>query len=146
MIFSTALMGTAVGSISKIATSALSARNELKTLKVKVDGELKMADIKTRNQRIANLEAGKVRSDAYDLENLNNTKVVFQSEEASFQAAIGNQSKLGLASSVRPIITYALVAFLGYQWFETRDPLITATILDLASVAVGYWFGQRIKV
>jgi len=90
----------------------------------------------------------KKRSDEYEMAKLNvsrDTQVASYKHDTDGGQA--SQLVINLLRLVRPSITFYALALVTLFWFTANDidrSIIITAVLDLASMAVAWWFGDRV--
>jgi len=90
----------------------------------------------------------KKRSDEYEMAKLNvsrDTQVASYKHDTDGGQA--SQWVINLLRLVRPSITFYALALVTLFWFTANDidrSIIITAVLDLASMAVAWWFGDRV--
>lgn len=131
------IIGAALGAIGSVFNTGLSIYREKQQLqadKEKRSDEFEMAKLNAqRDTDVANA------SDDKDV------RVASYVQDAAMGQ--GSQWVINLLRLVRPALTFYALALITLFWFTILDDeskkLIVASVLDLAAMAIAWWFGER---
>lgn len=131
------IIGAALGAIGSIFNTGLSIyrdKQQFQADKEKRSDEFEMAKLNAqRDTDVANA------SDDKDV------RVASYAQDSAIGQ--GSQWVVNLLRLVRPALTFYALALITLFWFTILDEeskkLIVASVLDLAAMAIAWWFGER---
>lgn len=144
----TALVGTVLGSASKMLSKWLQSKDEQKA--VLLDYKLSQLEAKEAGlQRLHEFRLAKLASnDAAALADINAGVRLREFDSASLIAAIESETQAGggkyieaLRASVRPLLVFSLTLYVFT--LDLQDP---QDVLSVWGMAVGFYFGARVRV